>query len=107
MMDFTILPYDRLPKFIREDEKFRQILLQSGGIMKYVAEHIDDPTDDDTPQLFVQYQNHVAENYRRANRYNPNRQNWSIEDLRQRALNGSNHLWNEFQSRTIMMQKLT
>ena len=106
MMDFTILPYDRLPKFIREDEKFRQILLQSGGIMKYVAEHIDDPTDDDTPQLFVQYQNHVAENYRRANRYNPNRQNWSIEDLRQRALNGSNHLWNEFQSRRIMMQKL-
>ncbi len=105
-MDFTILPYDQLPDYIRENENLRQILLQSAGIMKYVAEHIDDPTDDDTPQLFVQYQNYVAENYRRANRYNPNRQNWSIEDLRQRALNGSNHLWDESHSRKVMMQRL-
>ena len=105
-MDFSILPYDRLPEFIRENENLRQILLQSGGIMKYVTEHIDDPTDENTPQLFVQYQNYVAENYRRANRYNPNRQNWSIEDLRQRALNGSNHLWGEYQSRRVLMRTL-
>lgn len=105
-MDFTILPYDRLPEFIRENENLRQTLLQSGGIMKYMAEHIDDPFDDDTPLLFVQYQNYVAENYRRANRWNPNRQNWSAEDLRQRALNGNNHLWYELQSRRVLMREL-
>ena len=60
-MEFSILPYDRLPDFIRENEKLRQAMLQNGGIMKYVAEHIDDPYDDDTPQLFVQYQNYVAQ----------------------------------------------
>lgn len=105
-MEFSILPYDRLPEFIRENENLRQTLLQSGGIMKYVAEHIDDPTDEDTPQLFVQYQNYVAENYRRANRYNPNRQSWSVDDLRQRALNGSNHLWTELHSRSVLMRTL-
>ena len=105
-MEFTILPYDRLSDFIRENENLRQTLLQSGGIMKYVAEHIDDPTNNDTPQLFVQYQNYVAENYRRANRDNPNRQHWSVNDLRQRALNGSNHLWEELQSLRVLMRKL-
>jgi hypothetical protein len=105
-MEFTILPYDRLSDFIRENENLRQTLLQSGGIMKYVAEHIDDPTNNDTLPLFVQYQNYVAENYRRANRYNPNRQHWSVNDLRQRALNGSNHLWEELQSLRVLMRKL-
>ncbi len=105
-MDFAFFPYDRLPEFIRENESLRQTLLQSGGIMKYVAEHIDDPFNDDTPPLFVQYQNYVAENYRRANRYNPNRQSWSVDDLRQRALNGSNHLWEELHSRRVLMRKL-
>lgn len=105
-MEFTILPYDRLPDFIRENENLRQTLLQSGGIMKYVAEHIDAPTNNDTLQLFVQYQNYVAENYRRENRYNPNRQHWSVNDLRQRALNASNHLWEELQSLRVLMRKL-
>lgn len=105
-MDFMILPYDRLPEFIRENENLRQTLLRSGGIMKYMAEHIDDPTGDDSPLLFAQYQNYVAENYRRANRWNPNRQTWSSEDLRQRALNGNNHLWYEFQSRRVLMRTL-
>ena len=105
-MEFSILPYDRLPDFIRENEKLRQAMLQNGGIMKYVAEHIDDPYDDDTPQLFVQYQNYVAQSYRKANRWNPNRQSWTAEDMRKRALNDDNHLWPELQSRKYLMQTL-
>lgn len=105
-MDITILPYYRLPEYIRENENLRQTLLQSGGIMKYVAEHIDDPFDDNTLSIFVQYQNYVAENYRRANLYNPNRQSWSVDVLRQRALNGSNHLWSELHSRRDLMRSL-
>jgi hypothetical protein len=106
VMDFTIYPYDRLPEFIRENETLRQTLLQSGGIVKFLAEHIDDPYDDAAPLLFVQYQNYVAENYRREIRWNPNRQNWSIEDLRQRALNVRNHLLEEYQCRRVLLRNL-
>lgn len=105
-MDFFLLPYDRLPEFIRENEKLRQIMLQSGGIMKYIVEHIDDPVDEDSPLLFAQYQNYVAENYRRVNRWNPKRQTWSAVDLRRRALDADNHLWPELQSRRVLMQTL-
>ena len=105
-MDFFLLPYDRLPEFIRENEKLRQIMLQSGGIMKYIVEHIDDPVDEDSPLLFAQYQNYVAENYLRVNRWNPKRQTWSAEDLRKRALDADNHLRPEFQSRRVLMQTL-
>lgn len=105
-MDFFLLPYDRLPEFIRENEKLRQIMLQSGGIMKYIVEHIDDPADEDSPLLFAQYQNYVTENYRRVNRWNPNRQTWSAEDLRRKALDADNHLWPELQSRRVLMQTL-
>ena len=105
-MDFTILPYGRLPELIRENESLRQTLLQSGGIMKYVAEHIDDPIDDDAPFLFPQYQNYIAKNYQRDCRLNPNRQSWSVEDMRQRALNGRNHLYPELQSRIVLMRTL-
>ena len=105
-MDFFLLPYDRLPEFIRENEKLRQIMLQSGGIMKYIVEHIDDPVDEDSPLLFAQYQNYVAENYLRVNRWNPKRQTWSAVDLRRRALDADNHLWPELQSRRVLMQTL-
>ena len=97
-MDFFLLPYDGLPEFIRENEKLRQIMLQSGGIMKYIVEHIDDPVDEDSPLLFAQYQNYVAENYLRVNRWNPKRQTWSVVDLRRKALDADNHLWPELQS---------
>lgn len=105
-MDFFLLPYDRLPEFIRENEKLRQIMLQSGGIMKYIVEHIDDPVDEDSPLLFAQYQNYVAENYLRVNRWNPKRQTWSAVDLRKKALDANNHLWLELQSRRVLMQTL-
>lgn len=105
-MEFSSLSYERLPEYIRENENLRQILLQCGGIMKYVVEHIDNPSDDDSPLLFVQYQNHVAENYRRANHYNPSRQHWSVENLRQRALNNENHLWSEYHSFRDLVRNL-
>ena len=81
-------------------------MLQSGGIMKYIVEHIDDPADEDSPLLFAQYQNYVAENYLRVNRWNPKRQTWSAVDLRKRALDANNHLWLELQSRRVLMQTL-
>ena len=105
-MEFSIYPYDRLPEIISDNKELQQAVLQCGGIMKFMTEHINDPLDDDTPPLFAQYQNYVAHNYRWANRLNPRRQNWSVKDLQKRALNDDNHLIPELKSRFSLLRTL-
>jgi len=105
-MEFSIYPFDRLPEIISDNKGLQQAALQCGGIMKFMTEHINDPLDDDTPPLFFQYQNYVVHNYRRANRLNPRRQNWSVKDLQTRALNDDNHLIPELKSRISLLRTL-
>ena len=48
-----------LPDYIKENEALRKILLaQEGGIMKYLAEHLD---ANGTAELFSGYQDHCVD----------------------------------------------
>lgn len=89
---------------IREDEKFRQALLKQGGFMKFVTEHIDD--GDDSLTLYARYQEHVFAAYRKENRWNPDAQLMSEEELRLEALGANNHLTKELRLRWNMEQLL-
>ena len=81
-----------LPEYIKQNEKLRQILLsQEGGIMKYLAEHLD---ADGTAELFHGYQDLCVEKFHESNKWVYNKV-WEGDDMRRAALGMDEHLWKE------------
>ncbi len=77
---------------IAHDENLRQTLLaQEGGIMKFIAEHLDAKS---FAQLFSDYQNQCAEKFIEANSWNPYKV-WSEDELRRIGLGENEHLRKE------------
>ena len=89
-----------LPEIIKKDEQLRRTLLaQEGGIVKYLAEHLDA----DGFTLYSTYQNKVLNEHIKANTWNPDAQLMSEEELRLEALDG-NHLKKELHLRWNLEQ---
>lgn len=81
-----------LPDIIKENESLRTALLaQEGGIMKYLAEHLD---ADGTATLFTDYQNCCVENFFESYKWDT-RVVWSGEEMRRAALGETEHLRKE------------
>ncbi len=81
-----------LPEYIAEHEDLRQILMaQEGGIMKYLAEHLD---ADGTAELFHGYQNLCVEKFHERNKWVYYKV-WEGDDMRRAALGEMEHLWRE------------
>ena len=65
MRNFVVMR-QTLPDYIKQNDELRQILLaQEGGIMKYLAEHLD---ANGTAELFNGYQDHCVEIFFEKNR---------------------------------------
>ena len=81
-----------LPELIKENKDLRDILLaQEGGIMKYLAEHLD---ANGTAALFADYQNHCVDTFFEKNKWDLNKI-WEGDDMRRAALGETEHLWRE------------
>ena len=81
-----------LPEHIKQNDELRQILLlQEGGIMKYLAEHLD---SNGTAELFSDYQNHCVDNFFERNKWVYCKV-WEGEDMRRAALGQEEHLRKE------------
>lgn len=93
-----------LPNNIRQNEDLRKVLLaQDGGIMKYLAEHLD---ANGTAELFTEYQNKCVEEFFEKNK-------WDLrvvragDDMRRAALGEMEHLWEELRYQRILDKQLT
>lgn len=81
-----------LPDYIKENEALRKILLaQEGGIMKYLAEHLD---ANGTAELFSGYQDHCVDIFFEKNKWDL-RVVWEGDNMRRAALGETEHLWRE------------
>jgi hypothetical protein len=81
-----------LPDYIKQHEELRQSLIaQEGGIMKYLAEHLD---ADGTAELFHGYQDLCVEKFHERNKWDYGKV-WEGEDMRRAALGEMEHLWRE------------
>jgi hypothetical protein len=81
-----------LSDYIKENEALRKLLLaQEGGIMKYLAEHLD---ANGTAELFSGYQEHCVDIFFEKNKWDL-RVVWEGDDMRRAALGESEHLWRE------------
>ena len=73
-----------LEEYIRQDFKFRQLLLKmDGGVMKFWAEHPDRDFDVD---LFDDYEKQIVEEYLRANKQNRAVRSLSKDKLKDKSL---------------------
>lgn len=92
-----------LPEYITQHEELRQILLsQEGGIMKYLAEHLD---ADGTAELFTEYQNKCVEDFFEKNKWVYYKV-WEGDDMRRAALGEVEHLWKEVNYYTALKPQL-
>jgi len=81
-----------LPDYIKQHDDLRKILLaQEGGIMKYLAEHLD---ANGTAELFTSYQNQCVEVFFEKNKWDLFVV-WAGDDMRRAALGEMEHLWKE------------
>lgn len=81
-----------LPDYIKQHEDLRKVLLeQEGGIMKYLAEHLD---ADGTAELFHGYQDLCVEKFHERNKWDYGKV-WEGEDMQRAALGEMEHLWKE------------
>ena len=81
-----------LPEYLAEHEDLRQALLaQDGGIVKYLANHLDAEGFD---TLFSDYQNYCAEQFYEANKWNLQKV-WHGEEMKRVALGETEHLRKE------------
>lgn len=93
-----------LPEYIKQNEKLRQILLsQEGGIMKYLAEHLD---ADGTAELFHGYQDLCVEKFHESNKWVYNKV-WEGDDMRRAALGMDEHLRKELDYYIALKPQLT
>ena len=89
---------DTLPEIIKKNDNLRRLLLtQEGGIMKYLAEHLD---ANGTARLFSDYQELCAEIFFERNKWDLNKV-WEGENMRKAAL-GYEHLSKEVQYQTAL-----
>ena len=95
-----------LPDYIREDEKLRQALFAQEGFMKYVVEYIMNGGEDGL-SLYAQYQEHVYEDFCKANNWDPDTQLMSNDELWLKALGQGNHLKKEFGYRKALENSLS
>lgn len=73
-----------LEEYIRQDNKFRQLLLKmDGGVMKFWAEH---PNRDFDVDLFDDYEKQIGEEYLRANKQNRAVRSLSKDKLKDKSL---------------------
>lgn len=92
-----------LPEYIKQNEALRNILLaQEGGIMKYLAEHLD---ANGTADLFSSYQDHCAEIFFEKNKWVYYRV-WEGDDMRRAALGEVEHLWKEVKFYNVLKPQL-
>ena len=92
-----------LPDYIRQNEHLRQILLaQDGGIMKYLAEHLD---ANGSAELFIDYQNQCVEEFFEKNKWDL-RVVWAGDNMRRAALGEMEHLWKELRYQTDLKPQL-
>lgn len=81
-----------LPEYIKQNEALRKVLqAQEGGIMKYLAEHLD---ANGTADLFRDYQDHCVEIFFERNKWVYYKV-WEGDDMRRAALGEAEHLWKE------------
>lgn len=87
-----------LPEIIEQNKNLRQLLLaQEGGIMKYLAEHLD---ANGTAKLFSDYQESCVEIFFERNKWDLNK-TWEGDDMKKAAL-GYEHLSKEVQYQTAL-----
>ena len=92
-----------LPEYIAQHEELRQLLLaQEGGIMKYLAEHLD---ASDSATLFRDYQNLCVEKFHEANKWVYYKV-WEGDDMRRAALGEVEHLWKEVNNYSALKPQL-
>lgn len=93
-----------LPDYIKQNEDFQQLLLkQDGGIMKYLAEHLD---ANGTAELFTAYQNQCVEEFFEKNKWDL-RVVWAGDDMRRAALGEMEHLWKELRFQRNLNSQLS
>ena len=92
-----------LPDYVKHNNDLRLILLaQDGGIMKYLAEHLD---ANGTAALFNDYQNQCVEEFFEKNKWDL-RVVWAGDDMRRAALGEMEHLWKELRYQRILNVQL-
>lgn len=92
-----------LPEYIAQHEELRQLLLaQEGGIMKYLAEHLD---ASDSATLFRDYQNLCVEKFHESNKWVYYKV-WEGDDMRRAALGEVEHLWKEVNNYAALKPQL-
>ena len=88
---------------IRQNEDLRQILLaQDGGIMKFLADHLD---ANGTAELFNEYQNYCVDIFFEKNKWDM-RVVWEGDNMRRAALGEVEHLWKELRYQRILKTQL-
>lgn len=81
-----------IPEYIAQNESLRQTLLtQEGGIMKYLAEHLD---ANDSATLFRGYQDQCVEKFHEANKWVLHKV-WEGDDMKLAALGETMHFRKE------------
>lgn len=92
-----------LPDYIKLHEDLRKVLLaQEGGIMKYLAEHLD---ANGTADLFSSYQDHCVDIFFEKNKWGYYKV-WEGDDMRRAALGLDEHLRKEVNYYTVLKPQL-
>lgn len=92
-----------LPDYIKQHEDLRKVLLaQEGGIMKYLAEHLD---ANGTAALFGSYQDHCVHIFFEKNKWVYYKV-WDGDDMRRAALGLDEHLRKEVNYYTVLKPQL-
>ncbi len=92
-----------LPDYIKQNENlWKALLAQEGGIMKFLAEHLD---ADDTATLFIDYQNQCVEDFHEANKWVLYKV-WEGDDMRRAALGEMEHFWKELRYQAALKSLL-
>ena len=92
-----------LPDYIKQHEDLRKVLLaQEGGIMKYLAEHLD---ANGTADLFGSYQDHCVHIFFEKNKWVYYKV-WEGDDLQRTALGLDEHLRKEVSYYTVLKPQL-
>lgn len=92
-----------LPEYIAQHEELRQLLLaQEGGILKYLAEHMD---ANGTAELFTEYQKKCVADFFEKNKWVYYKV-WEGDDMRRAALGEVEHLRKEVNCYTALKPQL-
>ena len=94
-----------LEEYIRQDNKFRQLLLKmDGGIMKFWAEH---PNRDFDVDLFDDYEKQIVEAYLQANKRNRDVVSLPENELKMEARSWNHHTEKEIHYKVALQPLMT